>query len=285
MSWKAEKQIVFNFISRYTSNASHALMAGGALLAVLLAVNFLTSETPDRARIVRLEGSVIVERAGETLVPSLGTVLNARDKITTGKGSFVEIAYDDAYKDIMRVGADSRVFFESDRIRKNTTLFMDRGEIKLKLDGLEKGSTFKVRTPVAIAGVRGTAFSVILKDKSMLVSDYESRIFVRGLTEDHLEMSDELLLTDGWKVRVAQFERPQHVEILSVLENAQWKSWLSEIDALPMATSRGSSIWNEAMAFLGTFRMKISSSPSMLALMLFAVLSLGTGKVMERVWL
>ncbi|MBF0571451.1 MAG: FecR domain-containing protein [Candidatus Omnitrophica bacterium] len=289
MRWTSEKQIVFNFIARYTSNSTHILMAGGALLAILLAVNFLASETPDRARIVRFEGGVVVKRGGEAIVLSAGMLLNPQDEITTSKGAYVEVAYDDVYKDIMRIGADTRVFFESNRIQKDTTLFMDKGEIKLKLDNLEKGSTFKVRTPVAIAGVRGTAFAVKLDKTTALITDYESRIFVKGLTEDHLPMQDELLLTDGWKAKVVQFEKPQQVQMLTVAEKSRWKAWLNDIDALPRQSFKGSNFqktfYYQPLAFLGAFRMKISSSPSVLALMLYGVLALGAGKVVERVWL
>jgi len=261
------------------------LIAGGALVAILLAVNFLNSETPDRARIVSVQGQVAIQRESGQLLPAPGALLNPRDVIVTGPHSFVEIAYDDADKDIMRVGENSRVYFETNRIQKLTTLFMDRGQIKLKLDDLEKGSTFRVRTPVAIAGVRGTAFGLKLNGNSVLITDYESRIFVKGLTEDHLEMPDELLLSSGWQARVNQFEEPQQVEMITPGQVSEWKSWLAEIEALPKTDHRNLSFWNESLAYLGNVKMKVSSSPSMLALMLFGVLSLGTGKVMEKVWL
>ncbi|MBF0511518.1 MAG: FecR domain-containing protein [Candidatus Omnitrophica bacterium] len=285
MSPNSDRQVFLDFIARCTSNTSYILMAGGALIAVLWAVNFLTNDTPDRTRIVRLEGPVAIKRGAEIIVPSVGTLLNPQDEITTGKGAFVEVSYDDVYKDIMRIGSLSRVYFESNRIQKVTTLFMDQGTIKLKLDNLEKGSTFKVRTPVAIAGVRGTAFGVKLQARTMLVTDYESRIFVRGLTEEHLEMPDELLLTNGWKVKVSEFEKPQQVEMMTSFENTEWKEWLREINELPLSKPKASSEFWESLGFLGALRMQVTSSPSMLALMLYAVLALGAGKVVERVWL
>ncbi|MBF0486347.1 MAG: FecR domain-containing protein [Candidatus Omnitrophica bacterium] len=294
--WNAENQLLFSFVTRYTSNISHVLVAGGALIAVLFAVNFLTNDSPDRARIVRIQGNVAIERADMTIFPGVGALLNPQDRVRTGEGAFVEIAYDDALKDVMRIGANSRVVFESARIEKMTMLFMDKGEIKVKLDSLEKGSTFKVRTPVAIAGVRGTAFGVHLDHTQAQITDYESRIFVKGLTEDHLEMRDELLLNSGWKVQVAQFERPANVQMLSVGELSEWKAWLAEIDSLSKAqavTSASSgglasiqeTLLQKPLDFLTTVRMKVSASPAILSMMLYAVLALGTGKVVERVWL
>ncbi|MBF0330866.1 MAG: FecR domain-containing protein [Candidatus Omnitrophica bacterium] len=279
----------------FTDKQSLFLLLGGAILAILLAVNFLAFDSPDRARIVRVEGGVAIERQGTILFPGVGMLLNAQDTIRTSEGAFVEIAYDDVYKDIVRIGANSRVVFESARIQKKTTLFMDRGEIKLKLDSLEKGSTFKIRTPVAIAGVRGTAFGVEFKGKELLITDYESRIFVKGLTRKFVEMDEELLLNDGWKVQVAPFEKPARVDRMSADEHAAWKAWLGEINALPKTLSAGNAtlvsltniphiLVDKPAAFLTMVKVKASASPQALALLLYAVLALGVGKVVEKVW-
>ncbi len=272
------------------------LMVGGALLAVLLAVNFLCNDTPDRARIVRISGPVVLERAQQRIIPVVGMMLNAQDKLITGDGAFIEVAYDDLLKGAMRIGANARVVFESARIERQTNLFMDRGGIMIKLDNLEKGSTFKVRTPVAIAGVRGTAFGIRLDGDQAFITDYESRIFVKGITRNHLEMKDELLLNDGWKAQVTKFEKPSQVERLTPEESAGWQAWLSELKSLqgtvPVSDAGASGLaqtvrtaLHEALAFVTAVRMKVSLSPSVLSMMLYAVLALGMGKVVERVWL
>ncbi|MBF0387276.1 MAG: FecR domain-containing protein [Candidatus Omnitrophica bacterium] len=281
----------------FLDHQSWLLLIGGALLAVLLAVNFLCCDSPDRARILRLSGEVTIQRADETLQPEIGMMLNAQDRVITGTGAYAEIAYDDGLKNVMRINANSRVVFESSRIERFTRLFMDRGSVMIKLDGLEKGSTFKVRTPAAIAGVRGTAFGVELVGKEAVVTDYESRIFVKGLTPDFLETKDELLLSNGWKVRVAQFEKPSRVERLSAAEQAGWQAWLNAVNALPKASASYGigaqrlahldgyfSFLSAGLAWLQAGIARASLSAPVLALLLFGVLALGAGKVLERVW-
>jgi hypothetical protein len=206
--------------------------AGIALFAVLLASNFLFRYTQDHSRILRYSGKVYIERAGEKISPIAGTLLNAQDKIVTGENAFVEVAYDDTYRDVLRIGSESSVVLESAVIEKQTNIFMDKGEIILKLQDLGKGSTFKVRTPVAIAGVRGTSFSVQLNGNQAVITDYESKIFVKGLTEDYLEMKEELLLSAGWKTQVTRFEKPSQVERISPQEYAAWQAWLDEVAVL-----------------------------------------------------
>ncbi|MBF0620158.1 MAG: FecR domain-containing protein, partial [Candidatus Omnitrophica bacterium] len=133
-------------------------------------------------------------------MPVVGMVLNPRDKIKTGPGAFIEVAYDDTLKDVIRIGGRSKAVLESAMIEKQTSIFLEQGNILLKLEKLEKGSTFKVRTPTAIAGVRGTSFGVRLRGKEAIISDYDSRIFVKGLTRNFVETDDELLLNQGWRV-------------------------------------------------------------------------------------
>ena len=147
----------------YSNNYLYVFATLIVLAAVFLASNFLTNESQDRASIVKFSGSVFIERAGSKMVPSAGMVLNAYDKITTNKGSSIEVTFDDGLKDIVKIGSNSHVVLESDAIQKQTSIFMDKGEILLKLEKLEKGSNFQVRTPTAVAGVRGTSFGVQLK--------------------------------------------------------------------------------------------------------------------------
>ncbi|MEI6437175.1 MAG: FecR family protein [Candidatus Omnitrophota bacterium] len=274
----------------FLGHQSLILLIGGALLAVLLAVNFLCSDTPDRARVLRMAGSVTIVRANETITPVIGMMLNAQDKIITGDGAYVEVAYDDSLKNVIKINANSRIVFESSRIERLTRLFMDRGSVMVKLDGLEKGSTFKVRTPVAIAGVRGTAFGIALEGKEALITDFESRIFVKGITSDHLEMNDELLLSDSWKVRVAQFEKPSRVIRMTPQEQGAWRSWVQSIEALSRANLNGKistvqeTLVHKPLAVVMAVVSRASLSVPLLALLLFGVLALGTGRVVEKAW-
>lgn len=276
---------------------SIVLGVGIALIAVLLAGNFLYNDTEDHARILRISGAVSIDRAGENIVPSVGTVLNARDKITTGEGSFVEVTYGDSLKDVLKVGSDSKVVLESAVIEKQTNIYLGQGEILLKLEKLDKGSTFKVRMPAAIAGVRGTSFGVSLRGKEAVISDFESRIFVKGLTRDFVEMKDELLLNDGWKARVVQFEKPSEVDRVTAEEWAAWRAWIKEIDSISPAeppgsagcepvrglakfiSARGTSLAQES-AFMKKVTMNMASSIPFLAFLLYAALAANLGKVL-----
>lgn len=270
------------------------LVVGVALAAVLLSGYFLDNDSRDRARILRIQGDVAIERAQGRIPPAVGTVLSPKDKIITGAGSFIELAYDDTHKDVLRIGSDTSVVMESVVIEKQTDIFMYQGEIMLKLEKLEKGSTFKIRTPTAVAGVRGTSFAVQLrgKEKEALITDFESRIFVKGLTEDFLEMKDELFLSEGWKVRVKQFEKPSRVERITPEEYAAWQGWLNEIqslskdaqpdnDNLARLASRGEALYERHTTLTAGLMSKVTSSSSVLAFLLYVALAANIGKIFQ----
>ncbi|MBF0489276.1 MAG: FecR domain-containing protein [Candidatus Omnitrophica bacterium] len=266
------------------------------LVAVFLGVNFIFNQTQDRASIVRLSGEVSIERDGAKITPTVGMVLNVQDKITTSNGASEEVTCDEGLKDIVRIGCDFHVVIENDVIQKQTSIFMDKGEIMLKLEKLEKGSNFKVRTPVAVAGVRGTSFGVKLKGKEAVVTDFESRIYVKGLNENFIENDDELLLNEGWRVRLAQFEKPSRVELIPSQERAAWLAWVNDVATLSsisntqnlnVSTSMLSTILasiqdillNNCPRGLSAMVMKMVSSASVLAFMLYIALMVNLRKV------
>jgi hypothetical protein len=213
-------------------NRTLLLVLSGLLLASLMACGILSFQTNDYAKIIRIQGNVSIERDGEKVAASPHMVLNSRDRIETSPGSFVEVAYDDKMANVVRIGPGSRVVLESSVIKKNTELFMDKGSVMVKLNNMNGKSTFKVRTPVALCGVRGTGFGIALNGDSATITEYESAVYVKGITRSHEEMPGELVLEEGWKVRVDKFEAPSKVERLTVGEYQEWKDWVVQIWSL-----------------------------------------------------
>jgi hypothetical protein len=272
------------------------LIVGGVLLAIILWLDFHYKDLPDRVHILRIAGSVSIERANEQTSPIVGMFLKEKDQIITGEGSFVEVAYDDALKNVVRIGPNSTVVLKNARVGKQTELLMDKGEIMLKLNKLGKDSSFKVRTPIAVAGVRGTAFGVKISGKQVVITDYERRIFVKGLKENFSEMEEELLLSPGLKVQVGQFEKPKRVSVLTAEERAVWKAWLNEIDSLSLSTSVNNvffinlmqvkqEIIYKPLTLLMMILMKITSSVSTLTIALYGLIAIDFLKRTEKAWL
>jgi len=106
-------------------------------------------------------------------------VLSAGDTIEVDANSSVDLAYDRDWKNITRVNENSRV-----RINGifPTKLVMIRGDIYAKLRSLPKGSSFEIKTPTAVAAVRGSEYRTMYRGGMTRVYNFaHSKVEVFGL--------------------------------------------------------------------------------------------------------
>jgi hypothetical protein len=91
---------------------------------------------------------------------SIGDIIKEKDELTTGNESFCDIKIGGS---IIRIKEKSKLLISS-LIRKNdsenTQLGMDTGKMLCKPKKLLKDDSFTVKTPTAVAGVRGTQFTI-----------------------------------------------------------------------------------------------------------------------------
>ncbi len=120
-----------------------------------------TQKVDDYATIAFSIGDV--KRNGQ--LASIGDVLNQNDVIETGSLSSCDIKIGDS---MIRIKENSKALM-AQLIRKdgleNTTLGLDVGKMICKPKKLLKNESFLVKTPTAVAGVRGTNFSVEADEK------------------------------------------------------------------------------------------------------------------------
>ena len=99
-----------------------------------------------------------VKRNGQ--LANIGDILNQNDIIETGSMSSCDIKIGDS---MIRIKENSKAIL-AQLLRKdgleNTTLGLDVGKMICKPKKLLKNESFLVKTPTAVAGVRGTNFSV-----------------------------------------------------------------------------------------------------------------------------
>ena len=199
------------------------------LAEALFLCDFFSIQASDPARIVNYSGDVVLLRRDEKISPSIDLVLKANDTIRTGTGSFVEVSYDDRLANVVRVEENSKVVLDCVSLTKNTRVSMDRGELILKLKKLKEGSQFKVHTPVAIAGARGTGFSVSLNTDGAVMKCYKSAIYIREVRGDGADTAPEITVHEGWKMAVTGHGSPLCPERLERPERHRWDRWLADV--------------------------------------------------------
>jgi len=99
-------------------------------------------------RVIRSDGSF-----GSTL--KKGDILRSKDRLKVPNGSVVDIALDSKGQNIFRAVGPANILISS---LKPTRLQLVSGEIFAKLDRRNNVGKFEVKTPTAVASVRGTHF-------------------------------------------------------------------------------------------------------------------------------
>jgi hypothetical protein len=112
----------------------------------------------------------------------IGEIIREKDRITTGVQSSCDIKIGNS---IIRIKENSKVLF-SQLMRQggveNTALGLDIGKMLCKPKKLMKNENFLVKTPTAVAGVRGTQFTVeadMKKTTRIKVYDGEVKVLRR----------------------------------------------------------------------------------------------------------
>jgi len=144
---------------------------------IILAGFLIVSGSPADAGEVRT--ATIDDMKGEVLVRLAGTdwqaakedmVLHEKDEIRTLAGAKATLLLDEGKTGKLELREKS--FFrlntlkKDDQTDKKTTLLdLAEGKLRVYAKKLKDGEKFEVRTPTAIAGVRGTVFDVSVDEK------------------------------------------------------------------------------------------------------------------------
>ena len=212
------------------------------LPAALLLFKFSAAAEDFDARLGAISGSVEVLAAPEADVWSdaeEGMPLSAGDKVRSGADSSAEIALDDG--GVIRLGENSTVKVSS-LGRSSASFFLDMGSLVAKIQGLlkKKLERLEVRTPAAVAAVRGTEFCVehdqaenettagVFDEGKLSVSaiDADGKPVAEGLVEQGNEVS---LRAGAREVRPAGMRRllrrRAHVLAMRTRLTALRKTW------------------------------------------------------------
>lgn len=126
------------------------------ILTVAAAVS-CAGKKEERAFVSFFAGTASIEREGKASVSvKVQDQVKDGDIIETGDRSYVIIQTDDGI--VIRFDSNTRVVFKSISDEKNRELNLDRGKVVSSVSKLKKESEYRVKTPTAVASVRGTEF-------------------------------------------------------------------------------------------------------------------------------
>jgi hypothetical protein len=154
------------------------VIAGLALLAVALGGAALAraASTPVAGVVISMEGKPECKRVGATAFKALklNDMVNEGDVIKTGHGVRVGVAFVGGAE--LRINEDSSFRMDSGGGSKPTSVFTEFGDAWTRL--IHGRAGMEVRTPTAVAAVRGTEADVNYGSGPMTVKVYEGLVDV-----------------------------------------------------------------------------------------------------------
>lgn len=136
--------------------------------AILIPADMLGDE-PSEGKVVAMAGQVTFTQAnGEPMIAEIGAKLSEGTQIETGNAGFLSIALPDGSR--LTLPSNSRLKLAKLRMARfthspRTELLLIHGHVESRVAPLNTNQgKFEVRTPVSVAGVRGTHFRVGYED-------------------------------------------------------------------------------------------------------------------------
>ncbi len=155
-----------------------------ASLAFALAAVVSANEA---AKVSYLVGKVDARRAGKTFPVRVSMACQVGDTLVSSTASRLEIRYPD--NTLLRLDENSRlVLTNRTQGKPEPTLLSGKTWANVKKIG-QGGTGFGVRTPTAVAAVRGTVFRVNAQDSASSVRLYEGKVDVGSAKTDSIARS------------------------------------------------------------------------------------------------
>ncbi len=158
--------------------------------------------------VLSLKGSAsATDVHGKTRELKEGDLIGKNEIVEAAEDSAVDLAFDREWKNVARVEQKSRIRIAT---IDPAQLDLDRGGVFAKLKALPKGSSFEVKTPTAVATVRGTEYrTTFIEGHTEIFNVSASKVFVYGVRADgSVDRQQPVVLEQSKKTQVTKAGAP-----------------------------------------------------------------------------
>ena len=179
--------------------------------------------------VMSFEGDVTImpPRAAKAVVCSEGLIIKKGTHISTGRGSYVEIGFDQKKLNVARIKENTEVVVT---LKGKDKIELIDGAVFTLLKDMKKGERFRIKTPSAACGARGTGWETMSEREMTRVEVVEDKVFVRGINKDGSLMDKEFVVNKGFERVIEKFEKPGAMERLSEDRIVEMQSEKKEIE-------------------------------------------------------
>ncbi len=184
-----------------------------------LVVLFVFQAVVRAAGVISVQGSVQVQSPSDKgwRKAEKGMQLATGDLIRTARNSVAEVYLDAEKKNTLRIEPKSLITLNSGTADTIDRLDLAKGKVYANLEGIKAGLSFEVNTPSAVAGVRGSSYSVYVERDSDEVVAYKDTIFIKAYDVDK-KLIFETVLPEGFKTIIDRFAEPGFFSQISARE-------------------------------------------------------------------
>lgn len=167
------------------------------------------------AHMVFVQGDVTIIRNDVNVPAVLGSVVQPEDIIATGNQSIAVVQIAD--KAVAHITSNSKVKVTS-LVATSTTLYLEKGELISKVERLQKGQQYMVKTRSVVASVRGTQFLVKTDEKIGKVAVHTGTVSVKPVVEEAKaeEVEVKETIVDGGKEAIVTVEEEKAVKEIPI---------------------------------------------------------------------
>ncbi|MDD5583504.1 MAG: FecR family protein [Candidatus Omnitrophica bacterium] len=200
------------------------------LILSCICLLFSFSAFAQTAKIIDVKGDVSVKKgpAASWEKAATNTFLEALAEIKTGKDSKCTLIFDDQMKNILTVRENSQITLTE---IKPVNISLPQGRVFALIDDIKKVEKFEIRTPTAVAGVRGTGESVEFNNGVSIIQCLQSVVNVQGLDSSGL-LQKALDLLAGLGVTVDADGNLSASFQLSAEDLKAWQDFMDYIEDL-----------------------------------------------------
>ncbi|MFH0838629.1 MAG: FecR domain-containing protein, partial [Candidatus Omnitrophota bacterium] len=144
------------------------------------------------AKIVGIKGEVFVRKEDTATweQAEVGMFVDGQAQLRTEQSSECNLALDKTFKNILTVKENSRIKINT---IQPASIELPKGRVLSLIDDITKVEQFEIKTPTAIAGVKGTGLEVDFLGERTSVMCFEDRVYLQGLDEQGNIISEKEL--------------------------------------------------------------------------------------------
>ena len=175
--------------------------------------------------VINTKGNVQVDpqAEGSWISPWIGMKLKKESVIKTGQDSFIEVVFDEDGLNVLKIKENTLITIQKARVDLNN------GSVLAAFANFKRGSTFSVKTPTAVCGIRGSGMGVDFINNMTVVSAFEHSVYVQGIDSNGDPVGVEVVIPEGWETRVREDGDSTPPAELTENEKKVFEAWVAVV--------------------------------------------------------